>query len=51
MKNMLDRFIELADKISPILLQSPSAPPMPNSSELQTTKEFAELLKPFKDAT
>ncbi|XP_071580650.1 E3 SUMO-protein ligase ZBED1-like [Temnothorax nylanderi] len=50
-KNMLDRFIELADIISPILLQSPSAPPMLSASELQTTKEFAELLKPFEDAT
>ncbi|XP_077272750.1 E3 SUMO-protein ligase ZBED1-like isoform X2 [Temnothorax americanus] len=50
-KNMLDRFIKLADIISPILLQSPLAPPMLSASELQTTKEFAELLKPFEDAT
>ncbi|XP_071649702.1 zinc finger BED domain-containing protein 4-like isoform X1 [Temnothorax longispinosus] len=50
-KNMLDRFIKLADIISPILLQSPLALPMLSASELQTTKEFAELLKPFEDAT
>lgn len=50
-KNMLDRFIELADKISPILLQSPSAPPMLSATELQTAKEFVELLKAFEDAT
>lgn len=48
-KKMLDRFIELADKISPILLQSPSAPPM--LSALELAKEFAELLKAFEDAT
>lgn len=48
---MLDRFIELADKISLILLQSPSAPPMLSASELQTTKKFAEILKAFEDAT
>lgn len=50
-KYMLNRFIELADKISPILLQSPTAPSMLSALELLTIKEFVELLKIFEDAT
>lgn len=49
--NMLVRFIELADKISVILLQQPTAPIMLTASELQATKEFVHLLKPFDEAT
>jgi len=48
---MLDRFINLADKIGSILLHCPSAPPMLTSGELQTIKEFVTLLKPFEEAT
>lgn len=49
--NMLQRFIQLSEKISCILLQCPTAPPMLSASELQSTKEFIQLLKPFEDAT
>ncbi|XP_076666311.1 E3 SUMO-protein ligase ZBED1-like [Andrena cerasifolii] len=48
---MLDRFIELSEKIGIILLQFPTAPQMLTSSELQSIKEFAQLLKSFQDAT
>jgi len=48
---MLERFIELSEKISYIILQCPTAPPMLTALELQSTKEFVQLLKPFKDAT
>lgn len=49
--DMLERFIELADKVSGILLQQPTAPIMLTASELQATKEFVQLLKPFDEAT
>lgn len=49
--NMLERFIELSEKISYIILQCPTAPPMLTALELQSTKEFVQLLKPFEDAT
>ncbi|XP_024879336.1 zinc finger BED domain-containing protein 1-like, partial [Temnothorax curvispinosus] len=49
--NMLQRFIQLSEKISVIILQCPTAPPMLTASELQSTKEFVELLKPFEEAT
>ena len=49
--DMLERFITLADKIASILLQLPNSPEMLTASELQTAKELAELLKPFKAAT
>lgn len=48
---MLERFIHLSDKISCILLQCPTAPPMLSALELQSVKEFINLLKPFEDAT
>ncbi|XP_071580370.1 E3 SUMO-protein ligase ZBED1-like [Temnothorax nylanderi] len=49
--DMLERFIQLSDKIGLILLQHPTAPSMLSALELQTIKEFMELLKPFKTAT
>jgi hypothetical protein len=49
--DMLNRFIQLSDTIGSILLQCPTAPPMLTASELQTIKEFGELLKPFESAT
>lgn len=49
--SMLERFIQLSEKISCIILQCPTAPPMLSASELQSTKEFVQLLKPFEDAT
>lgn len=49
--DMLERFIELADKISGILLQQPAAPIMLTASELHAVKEFVQLLKPFDEAT
>ncbi|XP_011880238.1 PREDICTED: zinc finger BED domain-containing protein 1-like [Vollenhovia emeryi] len=49
--DMLDRFIELADKVSTILLKHPTAPIMLTASELQAGKEFIQLLKPFDEAT
>lgn len=49
--DMLQRFIELADKISGILLQQPTAPIMLTASELQSVREFVQLLKPFDEAT
>lgn len=48
---MLHRFIQLSDKIGLILLQHPTAPPMLSALELQTIKEFIQLLEPFKTAT
>lgn len=49
--DMLERFIELADKVSGILLQQPAAPIMLTASELHAVKEFVQLLKPFDEAT
>lgn len=49
--NMLERFIELSEKISCIILHCPTAPPMLSASELQATKEFVQLLRPFEEAT
>ncbi|XP_029167113.1 zinc finger BED domain-containing protein 1-like [Nylanderia fulva] len=49
--DMLHRFIQLSDKIGLILLQHPTAPPMLSALELQTIKEFMQLLEPFKTAT
>jgi len=51
MYRMLERFIQLSEKISCIILQCPTAPPMLTVSELEAAKEFFQLLKPFKDAT
>lgn len=49
--DMLARFIRLSESVGSILLQCPKAPPMLTASELQTIKEFVELLKPFESAT
>jgi len=49
--DMLERFIEVADKVSGILLNQPTAPIMLNASELQAAREFVQLLKPFEKAT
>ncbi|XP_066589924.1 zinc finger BED domain-containing protein 4-like [Prorops nasuta] len=49
--DMLERFIELSDKVGSILLRFPAAPVMVTATELQILKEFIELLKPFKEAT
>ncbi|XP_066593218.1 E3 SUMO-protein ligase ZBED1-like [Prorops nasuta] len=49
--DMLERFVELSDKIGTILLKFPAAPSMIHAKELQTLIEFIELLKPFKEAT
>lgn len=49
--DMLERFIEVADKVSGILLNQPTAPIMLNASELQAAREFVQLLKPFEEAT
>lgn len=49
--DMLKRFIELADKISGILLKQPTSPVMLTATEMQAAKEFVELLKPFDEAT
>ncbi|XP_066590561.1 E3 SUMO-protein ligase ZBED1-like [Prorops nasuta] len=48
---MLDRFIQLSDKIGSTLLSFLIAPIMVTARELQMLKEFIELLKPFKEAT
>lgn len=48
---MLERFIDLSDKIAPLLLKSPSAPSMLSAIELQTAQELIKLLKPFEEAT
>ncbi|XP_066596242.1 E3 SUMO-protein ligase ZBED1-like [Prorops nasuta] len=49
--DMCQRFVELSDIIGGILLQCTTAPLMVTALELQTTKEFINLLKPFVDAT
>lgn len=48
---MIVRVVELADKIGVILSQFPTAPLMLLVPELQSLKEFIELLQPFDDAT
>ncbi|EZA61658.1 Zinc finger BED domain-containing protein, partial [Ooceraea biroi] len=48
---MLKRFVELADKISVILLLMDSAPEMLVATELKIVKEFIQLLEPFYEAT
>ncbi|XP_011858288.1 PREDICTED: zinc finger BED domain-containing protein 1-like [Vollenhovia emeryi] len=49
--DMLFRFMELSDAISLILLKCTTAPSMLTATELQTVKEFTDLLKPFEEAT
>lgn len=46
--DMLERFIEVADKVSGILLNQPTAPIMLNASELQAAREFVQLLNHLK---
>lgn len=48
---MLTRFVELADKISVILLLMDSGPEMLTAAELKIVKEFIQLLEPFYEAT
>nr|XP_012227644.1 PREDICTED: uncharacterized protein LOC105675227 [Linepithema humile] len=48
--DMLERFIELADKISSILLKQPTAPIMLTAFELQAAKDLS-IIKPFNEAT
>ncbi|XP_066585542.1 E3 SUMO-protein ligase ZBED1-like [Prorops nasuta] len=49
--DMFERFVELFDKVSSVLLKFPAAPIMVTAKELQILKEFIVLLKPFKEAT
>lgn len=48
---MLERFIELSERISLILLKFPKAPPMLTPSELQLAKEIVQVLSPIEAAT
>lgn len=48
---MLTRFVELADKISVILLLMDNGPEMLIAAELKIIKEFIQLLEPFYEAT
>jgi len=48
---MFNRFIELSGKISSILLECPKSPSMLSAFEVQSIKEFVDLLQPFEDAT
>jgi len=41
---MFNRFIELSGKISSILLECPKSPPMLFAFEVQSIKEFVDLL-------
>ena len=48
---MLQRFIEMVNIISPITLQHITAPAMPTAIEINTIKQFIELLKPLEFLT
>lgn len=48
---MLQRFIEMVNIISPITLQHITAPAMPTAIEINTIKQFIELLKPLEFVT
>ncbi|XP_066602977.1 E3 SUMO-protein ligase ZBED1-like [Prorops nasuta] len=48
---MLERFIELSEKVSLVLLKCPTAPSMLSATELLIAKEFIQLLKSFEKST
>lgn len=48
---MLERFIELSEGISLVLLKFPKAPPMLSASELQLAREIIQVLSPIEAAT
>ena len=48
---MLQRFMELLETISLILLKYTTGPPMLTALEVQAITEFIELLRPFEEAT
>lgn len=48
---MLQRFIELSEGISLVLLKFPKAPPMLSASELQLAKEIVLVLNPIEATT
>jgi len=48
---MLERFIELSEGISVVLLKFPKAPSMLSASELQLAREIIQVLRPIEAAT
>ncbi|XP_066599447.1 E3 SUMO-protein ligase ZBED1-like isoform X2 [Prorops nasuta] len=48
---MLERFIELSEKVSLVLLKCPTAPSMLSATELLIAKEFIQLLRSFEQST
>ncbi|XP_066584493.1 E3 SUMO-protein ligase ZBED1-like isoform X2 [Prorops nasuta] len=48
---MLERFLELSEKVSSVLLKCPTAPNMLTAMELQTAKELLQLLRIFEQST
>lgn len=48
---MTERFVTLAEFISPILLENKLAPDMLTAIELDSAREFLNVLKPFEIAT
>ncbi|CAI6375724.1 unnamed protein product [Macrosiphum euphorbiae] len=48
---MIERFLEMVNLISPLTLQHISSPYMPTAIEINTLKQFKELLKPLEFVT
>ncbi|KAI5722233.1 hypothetical protein M8J76_005721 [Diaphorina citri] len=48
---MVERFLQLANVISPILLNNERAPPMVTNQELKVLKEICAILSPLEVAT
>ena len=48
---MLERFLNLSDTVSTILLKFPNSPRMLTAAELQTAKEITSILKPLESVT
>ena len=48
---MIERFLELSELISIIILENKKCDPMLSAVELYTLKEFLEIFKPFEIAT
>lgn len=48
---MLDRFVEISESVSAVLLKFPKSPAMLSASELQLARETIQILKPVENAS
>lgn len=48
---MIERFVNLSEKVAAILLKNSSAPPMLTASQLETARDLITILKPLESIT